>query len=183
VDRLATSKWRAIGVTNGILLTGRLLLAACLLPPAIMRMQNISGFSRSLGLSGLPYPDVLAAILIVGETFGPVALILGLAPRLTASILLVVAAVTTATIHPFWKFVGLARQTEQALFMAQAGMLAALLFYMITGPGAWSLQAWWTGGGGKAKSAKKKPSRPRAPRPRPAPARPDPADDEMAEAA
>jgi putative oxidoreductase len=172
------------GERNAILLMGRLLLAACFLPTAIGRMANISGFAVSLSLKGLPYADALAAIVVLAETFGPLALIFGLAPRTSACALFLATVITTGTMHRFWDFVGAARLAEQAIFVANLGVLAGLLFYLASGPGAWSGQAWWRAAGEKPKpSAKKKQSRPRSPRPRPAPARPNPADEEWADAA
>ncbi|ANY80579.1 hypothetical protein BB934_22050 [Microvirga ossetica] len=178
---------RGAGI-NGILLLNRLLLAGCFLPAAIGRVTNISGFAATLTMKGVPYGDVVATLIVLAEVFGPLALIFGLAPRLSASVLIGALAVTTGTLHRFWEYGGLNRQAEQALFLSHLGVLAGLLFYALTGPGAWSWQAWWRGFNGKAKPAKgkrKQPSRPRAaPRPRPAPARqPMEDDDEMADAA
>ena len=173
---------RGAGV-NGILLVGRLLLAGCFLPEAVGRLQNISGFAASLTLKGIPYADVVATLILLAEVFGPLALVFGLAPRLSASALIAALAVTTATLHRFWDYGGLTRQAEQAVFLSHLGVLAGLLFYYLTGPGAWSWQAWWRGFGGAAKPAKKKrSSRPRTPKPRPAPAR-GAMDDDLADAA
>lgn len=173
---------RGAGV-NGILLVGRLLLAGCFLPGAVGRLQNISGFAASLTLKGIPYADLAATLILLAEVFGPLALIFGLAPRLSAAAMIAALAVTTATLHRFWDYGGLTRQAEQAVFLSHLGVLAGLLFYCLTGPGAWSWQAWWRGFGGAAKPAKKKrPSRPRTPKPRPVPARAT-MDDDLADAA
>lgn len=167
-----------MGATNGILLLNRLLLAACFLPAAIMRLTNISGFAASLTMKGIPYGDIVATVIVLAEIFGPLALILGLAPRLSASFLIASLVITTGALHRFWDYGGLTRATEQALFLANLGVLAGLLFYVLTGPGAWSWQAWWRGMAAPAKPAKKKrQSKPRAPKPKPAPVR-DMDDDE-----
>ncbi len=176
---------RGAGV-NGILLVGRLLLAGCFLPGAVGRLSNISGFAASLTLKGIPYADVAATLILLAEVFGPLALIFGLAPRLSAAALIAALAVTTATLHRFWDYGGLTRQAEQAVFLSHLGVLAGLLFYCLTGPGAWSWQAWWRDFGAQAKPAKSKkrqPSRPRNPKPRPAPVRQAMDEDEMADAA
>jgi uncharacterized membrane protein YphA (DoxX/SURF4 family) len=168
---------------SGILLLNRLLLAGCFLPPAIARLSNISGFAGSLALKGIPYADVVATLIVIAEIFGPLALIFGLAPRLSASALIAALVITTGALHRFWEYGGLTRQAEQAIFLSHLGVLAGLLFYCLCGPGAWSWQAWWRGVGGKPKPAKKRSSRPRAPRPRPAPARTVTDDDEFEDAA
>ena len=176
---------RGAGV-NGILLLNRLLLAGCFLPAAIGRATNVSGFAATLTRRGRPYGDVVATLVVLAEVFGPVALILGLAPRLSASALIAALVVTTGTLHRFWDYGGLTRQAEQAVFLSHLGVLAGLLFYGLMGPGAWSWQAWWRGSHGQAKPAKGKkrqPSRPRTPKPRPAPVRQTVDDDELPDAA
>jgi putative oxidoreductase len=178
-------EFKGTGV-NGILLLNRLLLAGCFLPAAIGRIANISGFAATLTMKGVPYGDVAATLIVLAEVFGPLALVLGLAPRLSASALIVALVVTTGTLHRFWEYGGLTRQAEQAVFLSHLGVLAGLLFYALTGPGAWSWQAWWRGLAGQAKPAKGKkrqPSRPRSPKPRPAPVRQVVDEDEMADAA
>jgi uncharacterized membrane protein YphA (DoxX/SURF4 family) len=172
-------------MTNGILLSGRVLLAAAFLPPAVARLSNISGFAVSLSAKGLPYGEVIAAAVTLAETVGPLALIVGVAPRLSACALIAATVITTGTLHRFWEVGGAARQAEQTLFIAQFGIIGALLLYLVTGPGAWSWQAWWRTDPKKPKPAakSKKPPRPRAARPRPVPSRPSPPDEELADAA
>lgn len=166
------------GPTNGILFLNRLLLASCFLPLAVTRLTNISGFAAALTLKGIPYGDVVATIIVVAEIVAPFALILGLVPRVSASALIAALVVTTGALHRFWDYGGLTRQAEQAVFLANLGVLAGLLFYMLAGPGAWSWQGWIGGIGAKKPAKKKRQSRPRAVKPRPAPARPMPMDDE-----
>ncbi|MGF9762799.1 DoxX family protein [Microvirga sp. 0TCS3.31] len=177
---------RGTGV-NGVLLLNRLLLAGCFLPAALGRATNISGFAATLTMEGMPYGNVVATVVVVAEVFGPLALALGLAPRLSASVLMAALVVTTGTLHRFWDYGGLTRQAEQAVFLSHLGVLAALLFYTLTGPGAWSWQALWKGTGSPSKPAakakKRQPSRPRNPKPRPAPVRQAVDDDELADAA
>jgi putative oxidoreductase len=169
---------------DGILLTGRILMAASFLPAGIAHLSNISGFAVSLGAKGLPYANVLAAAIVLAELFGPLALLLGVAPRIAATLLAAATLVTTGTLHRFWEFSSAAQLTEQTVFLTQLGIVAGLLFFFISGPGAFSWQAWWhTISGEKRKPAgKKKASRPRSPRPKPAPVRPM-EDEELADAA
>jgi putative oxidoreductase len=176
---------RAMMMTNGILLVGRVLLATCFLPQAVARLSNISGFAVSLSGRGVPYGEVIAAAVTLAGIVGPLALIVGVAPRLSACALITAMAITTGTLHRFWDLAGAARQAEQTLFLAQFGIIAALLLYLVTGPGAWSWQAWWRADARKPKPAakNKKPPRPRAARPRPVPSRPSPADEDLADAA
>jgi uncharacterized membrane protein YphA (DoxX/SURF4 family) len=158
------------------------MLAVCFLPSVISRASNLSGFAALLASKGLPYTDLLAAVVMIVEMFGPVALILGLAPRMASVSLIAVTVLTTGVIHRFWEMSGTIRIAEQAIFVANIGAIAGLLLYFVTGPGEWSWQSWWRGERAKSQKARRKSSKPRTPRAKPAPVR-SPADDELAEAA
>lgn len=162
---------RGTRVTNGVLLAGRLILAASLLPEGVARAANISGFGLQLWMKGMPYPTAVASGVVVAQLIGPLALILGCAPRLTAAVLIAASVTTTGIMHRFWELAGTARQAEQALFLAQAGMVAGLLFYAAAGSGAWSWQAWWKRDTAKPKAAARAKSRARPAAPRQAKAR------------
>ncbi|HZH11772.1 MAG TPA: DoxX family protein [Microvirga sp.] len=172
------------GATNGILLLNRLLLAGCFLPTALGRIANVSGFAAALTMKGIPYGDVVATAIVITEIAAPLALILGLAPRLSASALIAALVITTGALHRFWDYGGLTRAGEQALFLANLGVLAGLLFYMLVGPGAFSWQGWWGGAGPKKPAKKKRQTRPRTAKPKPAPVQSiDDEEDEYANAA
>jgi len=146
-------------IDNGALLLGRVALAACVAPSAIAHTTNVSGFAALLSKQGLPYAHVLATVGLLIELFGPLALVLGLAPRLTSSLLFVFEVFTAAALHCFWLLSGAARQLEQVLFLTNLGLAAGLLFYFVTGSGGWSLGSLWRGGSRQAnpKAAQAKP--------------------------
>ena len=150
---------------NGSLLLGRILLAGCFVPSGLAKLSNISGFAVSLAAAGLPSPGAVATGCVLTNVFGPLALILGIAPRLTAGALIAVTAVTTALLHRFWEYGGGIRQLEQATFLAHLGIVAGLLFYIVSGPGAWSWQGWWRGQASERQAAPAQRRGARAPRP------------------
>jgi uncharacterized membrane protein YphA (DoxX/SURF4 family) len=169
---------RGTDVKDGALLAGRLILVGSLLPEAVARAANVSGFALQLWMKGMSYPTAVASAVVVAELMGSIALLLGVAPRFTASALIATTVVTTEILHRFWEVAGAARQAEQALFLAHAGLVAGLLFCAAAGAGAWSWHAWWRRDTAKTKSgARKKPRR------RPAAPRRAKAPDEPAEAA
>jgi putative oxidoreductase len=168
-------------VRDWTLLLARLAMAACLLPSAIAHVSNVSGLALSLWMKGMPFSHGVATACAIGELFGALALALGLAPRLTVSALASSLVITTGTLHRFWDVPGSARALEQAVFLGNAAMLAALAFYVVSGPGAWSWQAFWRPAASPApQSAPKKQPRPRKPRAKAAPAAKE---QELAEAA
>ena len=173
--------------SDGALLAARILLASSFILPAATHVSNVSGLAASLALKGMPSAAIVAAAVTVAEVIGPALLVLGIAPRLTASALMGAVVITTGTLHRFWDMSGGARNLEQALFMAQLGMAAALLLYFLSGPGRWSLRTWRRGTetakhAGHKKSSPQR-SRQRSSRPQPGAARPAPNDDELADAA
>lgn len=157
-------------MTNGVLFLARLMIAACFVPAAIAHATNVSGLAFHLTAKGVPYASIVAAVMAVTEVFGPVLLVLGVAPRVTAGALVLVPVISTGVLHRFWEMVGPLRDAEQAIFVSQVGLAGGLLLYAITGPGAWSWQAIWRSSSAGAKPAKKSAPSRRA-KPRPAPAR------------
>jgi putative oxidoreductase len=77
-------------IDTGALLLGRLALAACVAPSGIAHAMNISGFAVLLAKQGLPFAPGLATAGVLIEVFGPLAVVLGLAPRLSAPLLVLV---------------------------------------------------------------------------------------------
>ena len=67
---------------NGALLLGRVMLAGCFVPSGLAKLSNISGFAISLAAVGVPSPDAVATGCVLANIFGPLALIIGIAPRL-----------------------------------------------------------------------------------------------------
>jgi len=139
---------------DGTLFAARLLLAAALLPTGIARALNVSGFALTLAGNGMPFPNGVATAAVVVQVFGPLALILGVLPRLTGLALAVFAAVTAFVLHPFWHYVGPAAVAERTLMLADLGLAGGFLMYALAGPGALSWQGWRAGTMAAAPAAK-----------------------------
>src|SRR5919112_4181829 len=74
--------------TDGALLLGRILVAALFLPSGFGKLMAFSAFAASLRAKGLPYPEVIAGVLVAAEFLAPLALLIGLWPRWTALVLI-----------------------------------------------------------------------------------------------
>jgi putative oxidoreductase len=123
-----------------VLLLARLLMAALFLPSGISKLLGFSGFAASLASKGLPYPEAWAAAAVAIEVLGPIALILGFLPRWTALLLLAFVVMASGTTHRYWEFTeATARRAQEINFYKNVGIIAGLLFYFVSGPGAWSL--------------------------------------------
>jgi putative oxidoreductase len=123
---------------NAALLFGRLLIAALLLPGGIEKLLGFSKFAASLSAKGLPYAKVLAGIDVGIEVLGAIALIIGLWPRWVALALLALTLVTTWTTYRLPVFGAAFQQLRQVQLMMSLAIIAGLVFYFASGPGAWS---------------------------------------------
>ncbi|WP_375462560.1 DoxX family protein [uncultured Methylobacterium sp.] len=130
---------------DGLLLAARLLLAAALLPTGIARALNVSGFALTLAGFGMPAPNAAATAAVIVQVFGPLALILGVLPRITGLALAGFSAAMAVVLHAFWLFSGPAAVAERTLMLADFGLAGGFLIYALTGPGAWSWQGWRAG--------------------------------------
>jgi putative oxidoreductase len=129
-------------MNDGILLLGRILMAALFLPSGISKLFDFAPFAASLAAKGLPIPEAIAAIAVLIEVLGPIALILGVYPRSTAWVLIAFVIMATATSHRFWEFDAEARRMQQINFFKNVGLIAGFLFYSVSGAGSWSWLGW-----------------------------------------
>jgi putative oxidoreductase len=118
------------------LLIGRILVAALFLPSGVNKLMAFSAFAASLGAKGLPYPTILAGIMIAVEVLGPLALIIGLWPRWTALVLIGFTALTLWLTHRSFGVVF--RPRQNVAFYQSLAVMGGLLFYFASGPGGWS---------------------------------------------
>jgi putative oxidoreductase len=128
-------------VNDTALLIGRLLMASLFLTAGLPKaLQGYGGgFAQYLGSQGVPYPEIVGVIAVAIEVLVPVALILGLWPRISALLLIAFVVVATGIGHRFWEFPEALRQAQMNNFLKNIAILGGLLFYYVSGPGAWSL--------------------------------------------
>jgi putative oxidoreductase len=134
-------------VNDTVLLVGRLLMAALFLNAGIPKALGfISGgeaygnFLKSVTGSGLPYPEIWALVGIAIEVLAPIALILGIFPRISSLFLIAFVIIATAIAHRYWEFVEpVARRNQNSSFFKNVGIIGGLLFYYASGPGAFAL--------------------------------------------
>ena len=120
------------------LLLGRLFVAALFLPSGFSKLMAFSAFAASLRAKGLPYPEVIAGVLVAAEFLGPLALLVGLWPRWTA---LVLIALTGASLWMTYGQSGLSmllRPQQSGELFERLAVVGGLLFYFSSGPGGWS---------------------------------------------
>jgi putative oxidoreductase len=128
-------------LNDTFLLIGRLLMAALFLTSGLYKLTffGYGGVVNYLGGLGLPYPEGLAGVLFAIEILVPIALILGFFPRITALVLIAFVIIATAAAHRFWEFPPAAQYDQMNSFLRNIAILGGLLFYFVSGPGAFSL--------------------------------------------
>ena len=126
---------------NPLSLTGRLLLSALFLPAGIAKLGGYAGTVGYIASAGLPLPELAAAIAIVVEIGGSVALIAGIATRYAALGLALFTLVATFAFHNFWAVPAAQQFVQQLMFYKNIAVVGGLLTLAAWGAGAWSLDA------------------------------------------
>ena len=123
---------------DGALLLGRLLVAALFLPSGLNKLLTFSSFAASLSAKGVPYPALVAALIIAAEVLGPLALVVGMWPRWTAMVLIGFTAVTLWLTHRHAGIGVVFRPRQSVEILESLAIIGGLLFYFASGPGSWS---------------------------------------------
>lgn len=122
-------------------LVGRILLAALFLPAGLSKISGFSGTVGYIGSVGLPFPELAAAVAIVVEVGGAVALILGYGTRLAALALALFTLVATVIFHGFWAVPAEQAMVQQLMFFKNVAVVGGLLALAAFGAGKLSLDA------------------------------------------
>jgi putative oxidoreductase len=126
---------------NPLSLTGRILLALLFLPAGLSKIGGFAGTAGYIASKGLPLPEVAAAIAIVIEIGGALALLAGFGTRLAALVLAVFTLVATVIFHNYWAMPADAQMMQQLMFFKNIAVVGGLLVLAAWGAGAWSVDA------------------------------------------
>jgi putative oxidoreductase len=126
---------------NPLALAGRLLLAVLFLPAGIGKLTGFAGTVGYISSVGLPMPQVAAALALVVEILGGVALIAGYGTRLAAIVLALFTLVASFFFHNYWALPAEQQMIQQLLFFKNIAVVGGLLTLAAWGAGAWSVDA------------------------------------------
>ena len=126
---------------NPVSLVGRILLAALFLPAGIGKLTGFAGTVGYITSVGLPLPQVAAAIALVVEIVGGIALITGFGTRFAALALAVFTAVASFFFHNYWAAPAEQQMVQQLMFFKNVAVVGGLLTLAAWGAGSWSLDA------------------------------------------
>ncbi|MBR0568142.1 DoxX family protein [Azoarcus sp. L1K30] len=126
---------------NPLSLIGRLLLAALFLPAGIGKLTGFSGTVGYISSVGLPLPEVAAALALIVEIAGGLALIAGFGTRLAALALALFTLVASFFFHNYWGVAAEQQFVQQLLFYKNIAVAGGLFTLAAFGAGAWSVDA------------------------------------------
>jgi putative oxidoreductase len=131
----------AAGTADFLLLLGRVLLAFIFIRSGFGKMFDIGGVMATYPARGLP--PWLAYIAVPFEFFGGIALLLGIATRYVAIVLVVFMLVASFSSHAYWTIAdAAARRNNDSQFWKNIAMLGGILYVFVFGAGRFSLDAW-----------------------------------------
>lgn len=122
-------------------LAGRLLLAWLFLPAGIGKIAGFAGTVGYITSVGMPLPTVAAAIAVVVEIAGGLALLAGFGTRVAALALALFTLVASVFFHAYWSLPAGQQMMQQLLFNKNIAVVGGLLALAAFGAGAWSLDA------------------------------------------
>lgn len=130
-----------VGLQNAAALAGRILLGALFLPAGIGKLTGFEGTVGYIASAGLPLPAVAAALAVLLEIAGGIALVAGFRTRLAALALAVFTLVASLSFHAYWSVPADQQMVQQLMFFKNLAVVGGLLTVVAWGAGAWSFDA------------------------------------------
>jgi putative oxidoreductase len=126
---------------NVFALLARVLMAALFLPAGVAKVTGFAGTVGYVASVGLPLPTVGAALALVVEIAGSLALLAGFGTRMAAVVLAVFTLAASFFFHAYWAVPAEQVFVTQLLFFKNIAVVGGLLALAAHGAGAWSLDA------------------------------------------
>jgi putative oxidoreductase len=126
-------------IRDGAMLLGRVLLAILFIWSGAGKVGGFDGLVSAIVGMELPLPQVLAAITILIEVGGGIALLLGWNARWAALAIALFLVVITPLFHGFWASPEAQVMAQQINFFKNVAILGGVLMVIGCGPGRYSL--------------------------------------------
>jgi putative oxidoreductase len=121
-----------------LLLLGRVLLGLIFLQSGWRKLMDIPGFVATMPRRGLP--EVMGYIAPPVEFISGLLILLGLATRYSALLVLLFTIIATFSSHRYWSFADAAQQAQQqSHFMKNVSMMGGQVLLLVTGAGRFAL--------------------------------------------
>ena len=122
-------------------LVGRILLGLIFVLSGFAKISGFDGTAGYIASKGLPLPQLVAALTIVVELGGGLALMAGLYTRQAVVALAVFSLLTAVVFHNFWAAPQGEQMMQQINFMKNLAIAGGMLVLAAFGPGRLSVDA------------------------------------------
>jgi len=120
-------------------LAGRILIALIFLLAGFGKLTGFAGTVGYIASKGIPLPQLAAVGAIIVELGGGIMLVVGWKTRLAAAAIFIFTALAALIFHNFWSVPPDQAQNQMIHFMKNISMMGGLLYVVIHGAGALSL--------------------------------------------
>lgn len=128
-------------IQNTLNLAARLLMVVLFLPAGIGKLTGFAGTVGYISSVGLPLPTLAAAVALIVEIVGSLALLAGFGTRIAALVLAAFTLVASFFFHAYWGVPADQAFMQQLLFFKNIAVVGGLLAIAANGAGAWSLDS------------------------------------------
>ena len=120
-------------------LVGRTLLGLIFVLSGFAKIAGFDGTAGYIASKGLPFPQLVAALTIVVELGGGLALMAGLYTRQAVVALAAFSLLTAIVFHNFWAAPQGEQMMQQINFMKNVSILGGMMLLMAFGAGRYSV--------------------------------------------
>jgi putative oxidoreductase len=124
---------------DGAALLGRIALALTFVMSGFGKITGFSGTVGYIASKDVPLPEVAAALAVLIELGGGLAIIAGWMTRWAALALIVFLVVITPIFHDFWNLAAAEAGMQEIMFMKNVSILGGFLLLFAFGPGRYSI--------------------------------------------
>jgi putative oxidoreductase len=126
---------------SSIVLVGRILLGLIFILSGFGKIAGFDGTVGYIASAHLPLPTLVAALTILIELGGGLALVTGLFTRQTAVLLAIFTVLAAVIFHAFWRAPAAQQMMQQINFLKNLSIAGGMLVLAAFGPGTISVDA------------------------------------------
>ena len=123
---------------DGVALVGRILLGSIFVISGWLKAVGFAGTVTVIASKGRPMPTILAALTVLIELGGGLALVTGFKARWAALAIALFTMVITPIFHNFWAVPAAQAMAQQINFEKNLAIIGGMLVVVAFGPGRYS---------------------------------------------